>query len=143
MLAAGRCNLNLIVLCGAHHAVAARLRQMELPYPRLVLDYLPDTPVEYCRLADFTIGKPGTMTIFESLVCGAPVLAIESTGMAPLQRGNERWLERSGAGLVVRRLGALPQAVNRVLSHSTEFKAAAERHAGRGVFEEPTPSAPC
>ena len=65
---------------------------------------------------------------------GAP-LTIQSTGMAPLQRGNERWLESSGAGMVVRTLGALPAAVAHVLTHVMDFRAAAERHAGRGVFE--------
>jgi hypothetical protein len=134
-LAGGRRGSNAIFLCGAHGEVATRLRQLELPYPHVVLDYLQDTPVEYYRLADFTIGKPGTMTIYESLVSGAPVLAIKSTGMASLQRGNERWLERSGAGLVVQRPNDLPRAVDYVLGHLPEFTAAAERHAGRGVFE--------
>jgi UDP-N-acetylglucosamine:LPS N-acetylglucosamine transferase len=134
-LAAGPRPLNVIFLCGRNHALAQQLRSMSLPYPRLVLDYLPETPVAYYRLAAFTIGKPGTMTIYESLVAGAPVLALESTGMAPLQRGNERWLAASGAGLVVGRVADLPRAVDRVLDGTGEFRAAARRHAARGVFE--------
>ena len=129
------CRLNAIFLCGASQSVAARLRALPAAAPRLVLDYLPDTPVGYQRLADAVIGKPGTMTIFEALACGAPLLALKSSGMAPLQRGNERWLAGSGAGLVVDRVRDLPAALDHVLGHSAAFKAAAARHAGRGVFE--------
>jgi hypothetical protein len=134
-LADGQCRVNALFLCGASPSAARDLGRLDTPYPKLVLGYLPETPVGYLRLADFTIGKPGTMTIFESLVSGAPAIAIRSTGMAILQRGNERWLERSGAGLVVPRLAELPHAIRQVLDRATEFKAAGARHAGRGIFE--------
>lgn len=126
---------NVVFLCGSSRRAADRLRQQRFGRPTLVLDYLQDTPVRYFRLADVVVGKPGSMTIFESLVCGVPLLALKSGGMAPVQRGNERWLEVSGAGLVVDGPQSLPDAVDRVLEGAAEFRAAARKHGGRGVFD--------
>jgi glycosyltransferase involved in cell wall biosynthesis len=133
-IAAAGIAANLIVLCGRAERVRAELADWAYPHPKLVLGWAPETPVYHYRLADFVVGTPGTMTMVEALVAGCPVVAIESGGMKPVQRGNERWLTSSGAGIVAK-LDDLGAAVGRVLADPETFRAAAARHAGRGVFE--------
>ena len=126
--------INAIFLCGRNQRLKAALEALSLPYPRLVLGYSDQPPAYYHHLASFLVGKPGSMTITEALVTDTPLLAIKSTGMAPVQRGNEAWLEAHGAGLVVAGRKALPAAVERVLGGG--FPAlSGGRERSRGVFE--------
>lgn len=109
--------LNLIVLCGRHAALHERLGELPSRHRLLVLGFQPEPPVLHHQVADFLIGKPGSMTITEGVLTGTPVLAIRARGMWVVQRGNERWLEEKGAGEVVPTPRDLPAAVQRVLSH--------------------------
>lgn len=107
--------LNMIFLCGRSEGVRAALDRLVTPYRKAVLGYVPETPLTYLRLGEFFIGKPGTMTITEALTLSRPLVAIKSTGMRPVQAGNERWLTASGVGVVVRP-GQVGRAVRAVLS---------------------------
>ena len=132
-LGRSRRQLNMIFLCGHSREAYAALSTMETPYPKLVLGYQRDTPIRYYQLADFVIGKPGTMTITEALVAQKPLLAIKSRGMRPVQAGNERWLQKRGLGVVVPHASDIAQAVDRVLSdHAYGHRAARAYH--NGVF---------
>jgi processive 1,2-diacylglycerol beta-glucosyltransferase len=124
---------NMIFLCGRSREAYAALSARETPYPKLVLGYKQDTPIRYYQLADFVIGKPGTMTITEALVAQKPLIAIKSRGMRPVQAGNERWLQQHGLGVVVPPASDIDQTLDRVLSdHSYGHRAARARH--NGVF---------
>lgn len=107
--------LNVIALCGRDAALRARVESLPTRHRRVVFGFAPEPPVHYLHLADFAVGKPGSMTIVEALTTGTPILALRSGGMWVVQRGNERWVEEVGAGAVVPRPEALPAAVARVL----------------------------
>jgi UDP-N-acetylglucosamine:LPS N-acetylglucosamine transferase len=127
--------LNLILLCGRDERLRADLEAWHTPVPKLVLGYTPESPVIYHQLATFVVGKPGTMTITESLVAGRPLIAPEADGMAPVQRGNQAWLQASGVGLVAPGLAGLEPAVREVLAHREQFHQRIARLRSRGVFE--------
>ena len=132
-LGRSRRQLNMIFLCGHSREAYAALSTMEAPYQQLVLGYQRDTPIRYYQLADFVIGKPGTMTITEALVAQKPLIAIKSRGMRPVQAGNERWLQKRGLGVVVPQASDIAQTVDRVLSdHAYSNRAARAHH--NGVF---------
>jgi glycosyl transferase family 28 len=134
-LAAGP-RLNLILLCGRDERLRAELAAWAAPVPKLVLGFSPESPVRYYQLASFVVGKPGTMTITESLVVGRPLIALQARGMAPVQRGNEAWLETSGVGRVVAGLNGLDQAVRDVLREREQYhQRIARQPPSRGVFE--------
>ncbi|MGH9849847.1 MAG: glycosyltransferase [Blastocatellia bacterium] len=133
-LAKSTLNLNMIFLCGKHSEVYQKLSAMKTPYHKLELSYTKETPIYYQRLAQFIIGKPGSMTITEALIAGKPVIAIKSRGMSPVQRGNEEWVREHGIGIIVAGLDELPAAVNDVLT-SDGYRRNAEREFHRGVFE--------
>lgn len=130
-------NLNLIFLCGKHAAVCEELTHLQAPYRKLALGYSKETPIYYQRLADFVVGKPGSMTITEALASKIPLIAVKSRGMQPVQRENERWLHSSGVGRLVdrRRLDReLAPAVREILA-SSRYRENAERKFHRGVFD--------
>ena len=133
-LAESDLKLNLILLCGRNQAVYEELSHLDTPYRKLVLGYSKETPIYYHRLADFVIGKPGSMTITEALITRTPLIALRSRGMRPVQRGNEEWVEHHGVGLIVDRMGALAPAVRAALT-SRRYCQQAEREFHRGVFE--------
>jgi hypothetical protein len=133
-LAQSGLKLNLIFLCGRNQAVYDELSRWETPYRKLVLSYTRETPIYYHRLADFVIGKPGTMTITEALIARTPLIAIESRGMRPVQHGNEEWVREHGTGIIVERLDELAKAVVEV-GASRSYRHRAEQEFHRGVFE--------
>lgn len=126
--------LNVIALCGRDEGLRRRLEARPSRHLRLVYGFTPAPPVVYHQLADFLIGKPGSMTITEAVVTGTPVLPIRARGMWVVQRGNERWVEETEAGVVVPRPAALPAAVRRVLDDGgMGARLRALRH--EGVYE--------
>ena len=131
-LAEANLAINMIFLCGRNEAVRATLAQLTTPYRKVVLGYEPLTPLPYLRLADFFIGKPGTMTISEALVLGRPLVAIKSTGMRPVQAGNERWMTEHGIGIVARPR-ALARAVRGMIGEPGYAERARQAY-HRGVF---------
>jgi UDP-N-acetylglucosamine:LPS N-acetylglucosamine transferase len=126
--------LNMILLCGRHSECYEELRNLKTDYPKLALSYTEETPVYYQRLAQFIIGKPGSMTITEALIAGKPLIAIKSRGMSPVQRGNEEWVKEHGVGIIVAGMDELPSAVNDVMT-TDDYRRNAARACHRGVFD--------
>jgi processive 1,2-diacylglycerol beta-glucosyltransferase len=126
--------LNLIFLCGRSSEVHKELSQMKTPYRKQVLNYTKDTPIFYQHLANFIIGKPGSMTITEALIARKPLIAIKSRGMSPVQRGNEEWMKQHGVGTIVAGIDQLPAAVSDVMTDDY-YRGNAAREFHQGVFE--------
>jgi processive 1,2-diacylglycerol beta-glucosyltransferase len=126
--------VNLIFSCGRHSEIYNELTELKTHYPKLVMNYTKETPIYYQRLAQFIIGKPGSMTITEALIAKKPIIAIRSRGMRPVQQGNEEWVQRHGVGIIVSNMETLPDAIQRVIT-SDDYRRNAEREAHRGVFE--------
>jgi processive 1,2-diacylglycerol beta-glucosyltransferase len=133
-LAKSNIKLNLIFLCGRSSEVYEELNEMKTPDRKLVLNYTKDTPIFYQHLADFIIGKPGSMTITEALIARKPLIAIKSRGMSPVQRGNEEWVKEHGVGIIVAGMDELPAIVSEVMT-SDYYRLNAAREFHQGVFE--------
>ncbi|MGH9849846.1 MAG: glycosyltransferase [Blastocatellia bacterium] len=127
-------SINMIFLCGRNESVIRKINGLETTYKKLVLGYSAETPVRYLQLADFVIGKPGAMTITESLILQKPLIAIKSKSLAPVQRGHEDWIERHGTGIVIESPVELASAIKLALS-SEQYRQNAAREYHRGVFE--------
>lgn len=126
--------VNMIFLCGRNTTVYDELTQLAMPHPKLVLGYLPETPIHYLHLADFAIGKPGAMTITEALITKTPLIALKSRGMRPVQRGNEAWLVKHNVGILAAKVDEIVPAIRQVLASDTYRQRAAEQ-VHRAVFE--------
>ncbi|WP_170061127.1 glycosyltransferase [Spirosoma aerolatum] len=126
--------INLIFLCGRNKVVFNAIQNLKTPYPKQVLGYLPDTPIQYLHLADFAIGKPGAMTITEALITQTPLIALKSKGMRPVQRGNEAWLVAHQVGILARHVGEIVPAIQQIITNPVyRERAVAEAH--RAVYD--------
>src|SRR5256712_1880955 len=73
---------------------------------------------------DVVLSKPGTMTIGEALAHGKPLLLDGSAGVMPQEIGNARFVERSGAGILVRSPADLSEAMDQLIQDPTYARAA-------------------
>jgi hypothetical protein len=133
-IAKANLKVNMIFLCGRNEIVLEQLNQLEIPYPKVVLGYLKETPIQYLHLADFAIGKPGTMTITESLITDTPLIIFQSRGMGPVQRGNEAWVIEHDVGKIVKYPHQVAAAIADLLS-SSRYLQHSQIHGHRAVFD--------
>ena len=82
---------------------------------------------------DVVLSKPGTMTIGEALAHGKPLLLDGSGGLMPQEVGNARFVERSGAGLLIHSPASVPPGLERVLEDASYARAARSLTALAGV----------
>ncbi len=126
--------VNLILMCGRSAKVAGGLRGWASGMPTAVLGFV-ERPLDYRRLCDVLIGKPGTMTIGEAVAEGRVLIAVRTPGMAPVQRGNERWVAETGVGEVVDGPAGVPAALQRILTGPERYRERMAARRTRGVFE--------
>lgn len=90
----------VLVLPGRNREACEVLAVLARQYPeRLRVDAWTDRMDWYLRAADVVVGKPGGITVAESLACGRPLLATRSLGG---QEGfNVNFLETHGVGALV------------------------------------------
>jgi hypothetical protein len=127
-------SVNTIYLCGRNQAVFEQLNQLPTPYPKALLGYLKETPIHYLHLADFAIGKPGSMTITEALITGTPLIIFKSRGMSPVQCGNEQWVLENQVGIMVKNSHQIVKAITDLLS-TPHYADNAKNQYHHAVFE--------
>ena len=93
-------DVQVVVAAGHNGTARSALAKLEAGYsPRLrVLGWTERMEAAMCA-ADIVVGKPGGLTVAETLACGRPLVATRSLGG---QEGfNVRFLEQHGAGRLV------------------------------------------
>jgi UDP-N-acetylglucosamine:LPS N-acetylglucosamine transferase len=133
-LAKKHTRLNLIVMCGKNKKLFRQINALKLPFPTAVYSYLPQAPLQFLHLSDFAIGKPGAMTITESLITNTPLIAQKSKGMSPVQKGNEEWLTQTRTGIVAKTPESIVAAVTEIVNNS-EYKQQMADHNHKAIFQ--------
>ena len=124
-----------VFICGYNEPVAARLRQMCLPYPHCVLGFTREIPY-WMRLADVLFGKPGPGVLQEATHLGLPAVVTVNSATMPQERFNGDWLQEQGSGLVLRSWRQLPDLWPRLtLSHLERMRQCARSVSNQAVFE--------
>ncbi len=126
--------VNLIFSCGKNEKLFKKLSNLTTVYPKAVFSYFKESPLYYLHLSDFAIGKPGAMTITEALVTETPQIALKSTGLRPVQKGNEAWLIASGTGLLATNVKNIVPCLINVLSEREKFKQNIEKNTHKSIF---------
>ncbi len=106
---AGLSGVELVVVCGDNPGRADRVARVaaELRIAARVVGFERDMPARMAE-AHVLVGKPGGLTVSESLAAGRPMILV---GTCPGQEAsNEQWLLANGAALSVRP-GAVGRAV--------------------------------
>lgn len=125
---------NLICLCGRNQKLHDAISALDTPFPLAALQFTPGPPVDAHRVADFLIGKPGTMTLNEALMTRTAFVFIRSRGLSAVQGANEEWVIKNGIGVACESPDVVDQAVENVLSDSKIFERI-ERAQHRGIFD--------
>jgi processive 1,2-diacylglycerol beta-glucosyltransferase len=127
-------HLNLIIMCGRNKKLYKQVTALKLPFPVAVYTYLPKTPLRHLHLADFAIGKPGAMTITESLITQTPLIVQQSKGMRPIQQANEEWLKQAKTGIVASTPETIAAAVNEIVNNPV-FKVQMDEHHHQALYQ--------
>lgn len=130
--------VQLILLCGHNHELAAELRNLTTTRPILVQGFTENVEF-YMGLADFFIGKPGPGSISEALQFHLPVIVECNDKTLPQERYNAQWVTEQGFGIVVPSFREIAPAVQRLLDRSTfaELRRNAGKYCNRALFEVP------
>jgi len=130
--------LQLILICGHNHKLAAKLKGLKTRKPMLVEGFT--TNVEYfMALADFFIGKPGPGSISEALQLHLPVIVECNAKTLPQERYNAEWVTEKGYGIVVKSFRDIATTVQRLLEPSTfdQFRRNASTYSNQALAEVP------
>lgn len=109
-----RHDIQVVVVCGKSAEAKARAERVVEGDPRFrVLGFI-DCMHDYMRAADLFIGKPGGLTVAETMAAGLPMLVI-SPIPGQEERNSDHLLEE-GAAVKCNELTALPYKLDRVFS---------------------------
>ncbi|MEP3479327.1 MAG: hypothetical protein ABJZ55_08775 [Fuerstiella sp.] len=133
-IARARIPVNLICLCGRNQKLHDSVKALETPFPLAALNFTEDPPVDAHRIAEFLIGKPGTMTLNEAVITRTAFVFIKSRGLNVVQGANEQWVVQNGTGVACESPDFVDQAVRKVLG-DFEMSQRIERAQHRGIFD--------
>jgi UDP-N-acetylglucosamine:LPS N-acetylglucosamine transferase len=107
--------VQMIFLCGRNARLAARLRNLSLPYPASVHEFTDRVPF-YMGLSDFFVGKPGPGALSEALAMRLPVIVESNFNTLAQERFNARWIRQRQLGFAIPSFRELPAAIEELLN---------------------------
>ena len=133
-----RLEVQLIMICGHNHKLAAELKNLEIRKPMFVEGFTPNVEA-YMGLADFFIGKPGPGSISEALQFHLPVIVECNSKTLPQERYNAEWVTEKGYGIVLKNFRDIASGVQRLLdqANSSEITCNVCSYSNRALFEVP------
>jgi UDP-N-acetylglucosamine:LPS N-acetylglucosamine transferase len=126
----------LVLMCGRNEPLAAELRALPAPAPRIVVGFSTEV-ARWMQRCDFFIGKPGPGSLSEAVAQGLPVITTRNAWTMPQERFNTEWVREHGLGLVLRRFAEVDEAVPRLLTALPAYRARVAAMPNRAVFELP------
>ncbi len=126
--------IQTIVMCGNNHKLLERLQGRRGCHP---VGFVPNV-VDYMRLADFFIGKPGPGSVSEAIHMNCPVIVEANAATMPQERPNVDWIAENGVGIVVANFRKeIAGAAARMLRDLPRYKANIAQNIpkNRAVFE--------
>ncbi len=131
-------DVQLIMICGHNHKLAAALKSLKTRKPMLVEGFTSNVEY-YMALADFFIGKPGPGSISEALQFHLPVIVECNARTLPQERFNAEWVTEMGYGMVVKSFTEIASSVERMLQPSAfnDFRSQASTYSNRALSEVP------
>jgi hypothetical protein len=130
--------LQLIMICGHNHKLAAALKNLKIQKPMFVEGFTANVEA-YMALADFFIGKPGPGSICEALQFHLPVIVECNSKTLPQERYNAEWVTEKGYGIVLKSFRDVASGVERLLhqANSNETSCNVCNYSNQALFEIP------
>jgi len=135
-IAAALDHLPLILLCGHNDSLRRSLAAQRASAPRRVLGFT-DEVVQWMRMADFFIGKPGPGSISEALHCGLPVVVTRNAWTMPQERWNTEWIRQAQLGVVLPSFTQVRAGVDALLADLPLWRARVAQVRNRALLEVP------
>ena len=129
-------DVQLVLMCGHHQALARQLRALRPAAAHLVVDFTAEVR-RHLLLGDFFIGKPGPGSLSEAVQQGLPVVTVRNAWTMPQERYNTEWVQEHGLGVVGRSLRSIRPVVDDLLARLDGFKRQLRAVENRAVFEVP------
>ena len=129
-------HLPLILLCGHNDSLRQSLAAQRASAPRRVLGFT-DEVVQWMRMADFFIGKPGPGSISEALHCGLPVVVTRNAWTMPQERWNTEWIRQTQLGVVLPSFTHVRAGVDALLAELALWHARVAQFRNRALLEVP------
>lgn len=126
--------VNLVCLTGRNEQLKLEVGKLDSRFPVVARGFQQEPPVDVLLVADFLIGKPGTMTLNEALITDTPFIFIESKGLQSIQGRNEEWVLEQKIGLGAATPEDVPDCIKTVLSQPAFKERIRECH-HRGIFD--------
>lgn len=129
-------DIQLVLLCGHHDELAARLRSIETAAAHVVVGFTQQVR-RYMLAGDFFIGKPGPGSLSEALHCGLPVVTVRNAWTMPQERYNTDWVQQFGVGLVGRSWRSIRPVVVETIEQLDMLRSRVALARNQAVFEVP------
>lgn len=131
-------DVQLIMICGHNHKLAAELKNLKTRRPIFVEGFTSNVE-SYMALADFFIGKPGPGSISEALQFHLPVIVECNSKTLPQERYNAEWVTEKGYGIVLETFRDISSGVQRLLdqANTSELSCNVCKYSNRALSEVP------
>lgn len=117
--------VQVIALCGRHHATMARVHAWAKDHPGLLLRPMPrtDRMAVFMQASSAIVARPGTGTTSESIMTGCPMVYNGLGGVMPQEMITLKYARRHGLAAVMRRPVDLPLILARWLDRPDRYQA--------------------
>ncbi|MBL1177008.1 glycosyltransferase [Pantanalinema sp. GBBB05] len=128
--------IQLIFLCGSNQKLAQALNDRPTQLRQHIQEFTNDVPY-FMSLADFFIGKPGSISISEAIVMDLPMIVERNHSTLLNERYNAEWIEEKQVGLTIPSFRKIAPAVAQLLEPETwrRYQANVTAIQNQAVFE--------
>ncbi len=130
--------VQLIFLCGSNQKLAQTLQERPTQLRQHVQGFTDEVPY-FMSLADFFIGKPGSISISEAMVMNLPVIIEYNSSTLINEKYNAEWILEKQVGMAINSFRQIVPAVEELLKPENllRYKANVAAISNQAVFEVP------
>ncbi|MDZ7963835.1 MAG: glycosyltransferase [Nostoc sp. DedSLP03] len=130
--------VQLIFLCGYNQKLAQALQKRPTSLRQHVQGFTDEVPY-FMSLADFFIGKPGSVSISEAMVMNLPVIVEHNSSTLINEKYNAEWILEKQVGMAIKSFRQIVPAVEELLKSENwlRYKANLAAIQNQAVFEVP------
>ncbi|WP_026733244.1 glycosyltransferase [Fischerella sp. PCC 9605] len=130
--------VQVIFLCGTNKKLAQALQERPTQLKQHIQGFTEDVPY-FMNLADFLIGKPGSISMSEAIVMNLPVIVDRNYSTLINEKYNADWILENQVGMAIKSFKQIVPAIEELLKPENwlRYKANITAIQNRAIFEIP------